>query len=825
MKALVCSVLMVAVASAAVEDDLRDADKYFDRGDWAKAASAYDRAIAESPGQVSAAAYGKRAAIFIILKDYKDGLAFVDRMRARVKDAPELLEQQALMLWETDRRDEAVAVAEKVVAARPAAFTNEKILGEYYASRDPAKTAAAYEAYLANRPSDLEAGDVLPRVRLAYADLALARVALGAGDDAGARDRYGKAAHELEIVETKHRKQPSAQVNADNGLCAAYTGLEKWDQAIPRCEKVAADGKHVDPNKSVYFNLATAYLARKQPGKARAVAIEFTKQRPNEARGFMLVGDTFFADRDWPHALDAYQQADKLVVPAETREKAQVSIRLGKTYRRMPDADGKNVQRAIDQLAPALAASPNNTELAIELADAYLAAGDGAKATAIAEKLIAEKPSPELHVLAGRGRFAQRQLVEARAHFEAAHQARPADVAIRRDLVIVIDEQAYDAGRDGKPLLEQALALDPESAPTLTDLAVLAIDRGDCDGAQPVLAKLERAPGADPVVRLRLLAKSDGCLSRPDAGKAVAAYAQAEQEASKANARLALAEIDTEYAPMIWDSDLLGAIAKLEIAVQIAGDDPESGPAAKRTVALAISRGGGRAMGQGRAADAVVDFERAAHDPALLHGSEPLAFDFSHALALLDAGRNDQAAKLFKGLAARGNQASYLKPPFGKLGGQLFAAYAAYRSGTIATRTQAAADLAKLRADAGTFAPKIDELVAATWEEIAVEQWRAGQAKLAAAALANADRTAPAAMTARLAVDRAALGLDKSKLGALEALGGTPPEALVNVGIVYDLLGRPRDAYDAWVKARGRGVQAPNLAKWIDAKKRIYGYP
>src|SRR5205814_8519916 len=103
----------------------------------------------------------------------------------------------------------------------------------------------------------------------------------------------------------------------------------------------------------------------------------------------------------------------------------------------------------------------------------------------------------QLLVIAGKGRFAQHQLAEARQHFEAAHQLRPTDVAIRRDLVFVIDEQAFDAGKDGKPLLDQALAIDPESAPTLTDLAVLAIERGDCDGAQPVLGKLEKAPGAD----------------------------------------------------------------------------------------------------------------------------------------------------------------------------------------------------------------------------------------------------------------------------------------------------------------------------------------
>ena len=55
-------------------------------------------------------------------------------------------------------------------------------------------------------------------------------------------------------------------------------------------------------------------------------------------------------------------------------------------------------------------------------------------------------------------------------------------------------------------------------------------------------------------------------------------------------------------------------------------------------------------------------------------------------------------------------------------------------------------------------------------------------------------------------------------------MAGNPVEALVDLGIVYDLLGRPKDAYDAWLRAKGRGANAHDLQKWIDAKKRIYGY-
>src|SRR5579863_4093663 len=135
----VATAVIVAVSSvavAAVEDDLRDGDKYFDQGEWKKAAAAFDRAIGKAPGEVSAEAYGKRAAIFIILKDMKGGLEFIEHAKARYPNAPEVLEQEALILWETEKRDDAIKVAEKVVSLRPATFTNQKIIGEYYAARD-----------------------------------------------------------------------------------------------------------------------------------------------------------------------------------------------------------------------------------------------------------------------------------------------------------------------------------------------------------------------------------------------------------------------------------------------------------------------------------------------------------------------------------------------------------------------------------------------------------------------------------------------------------------------------------------------------------------
>ncbi len=825
-------------AIAAIEDDLRDGDKFFEEGDWRRAATAFDHAIGKDPGQVPAVAYGKRAAIFIILKDYPAGLTFITRAKRRSSSlaaAPELLEQEALILWEIDRKDDAIKLAEQVVSTRPRTFSNQKLIGEYYSSRNPAKTVAAYEAYLANRPADLDQGDVLPRIRLGFAYLSVARATLGDGDDAGAQQLYAKAAAEFDVVQRKLGKRPNAQINAENGLCAAYTGMGRFDQAVTVCERVIQHPQRIDATGSVWFNLGTAYLARKQIKKARSAASEFTRVRKTEARGYMLIGDTFFADRDWGNALDQYLRAEKLL-KGQPRDQVQLSIRLGKTYRRLPSptAGSPNLAIAIDKLSAAWAANPGSAELAIELGGAYLEGKQDAKATALTDRLLAgqvlAKAPPEARasvlVLAGKSLFNQRKLKEARARFEAAQQLRPNDVTIQRGLVMTINEQAFESGRDPKlaqALLEQALPIDPSSPVTLTNLAVLAIERGECDGAQGQLVRLEQIRGRDEVTRTRLLARTYLCAARPDPRKASEAYAAAEREAKKSSAAPSLAEIYTEWAPLLWDTDLPGAIDKLELAVQTSAQDPDIGGAAKRNLALALFRRGWKLMRDGKPADAASDFERAARDPSVLEGTEPLAFDFAAALAQLEAGRTAEAAKLFKTIGSKGNSGAYLKNPYAKVGAQFFAAYANYRSATLPARQQAAVDFGKLENEPG-FGDKIRALLASTWELIAFDQWRAGQLGAAARSLASAEKYAAGDAVRRITMNKAALSLGKHDLPAIEQLAGNPPESLVNLGILYDQAGRARDAYDAWQRAKAKGVVSRELQRWIDAKKRIYGY-
>lgn len=821
----------IPIAAAAVEDDLRDGDKYFEDGDYKKAAAAYDRAINSSPGQVSAEAYGKRAAIFIILKDYKGGLEFVDRAKRQYPNAPEVLEQQALMLWQTNSKDEAIKVAEQVVKSRPQTFSNQLLIGEYYYGRDAMKTATAFEAYLANRPAEREGTDVLPRIRLGFSYLTIARSALGDGDEARTRTLYQKATEQFEFVQRKLGKKPNAMTNSNNGLCASYTGLGRWDQAISVCERVIQNPNHIDSTGSVWFNLATAYLARKQVKKARFAGTEFTRMRKNEARGYMLLGDTYFQERDWNDALDQYLRAEKLLRPSQQRENVQLSIRLGKTYRRLPapaSGNNPNLALAIDKLQTAATANPNSVELAVELGEAYLDARQDAKATALTDRLLGGKVEDEqrasLLVISGRALYNQKKLDEARQRFEDAHKLRPSDVQIKRRLVYTINEQAFAEGKDFKTaqkLLDEALAIDPGSTMTVQNSAVLLLDHDDCDAAQRQLMKLGGMRAHDELATQRLLGRSYLCARRPDVKKAAAAFADAEREAKKASAQLPLAEIYTEWAPLIWDADVNEAVEKLETAVQISAQNAQIGPPAKRNLALALYRRGWKLMREGKAGDAANDFERATRDPNVLKGNEPLAFEFSFALAMLDSGRAAEAAKSLRTLANKGNQSSYLKGAYARAGIDFFLAYATSRSTTGAARENACKQLERQQ---GQIGGRAKELVAACFEAVAYDHWRGGSWSNATKALAEADKYAVGEQNRRLSVDRAAMSLGRDKLAELERLNGNPVEALVNLGIIYDMIGRPKEAYEAWTRAKSRGYNSRDLQKWIDAKKRIYGY-
>ena len=196
-----------------------------------------------------------------------------------IQDGAAIYERSFAIIRAESELSRFAGVAERVVVRNPRSFLAQGLIGEYSATRDPKRTITAYEAYLQARPAELEKNDILPRVRLGFAYLARARLELRDGDEGDATADYRRAAEQLELVQRKFGKRANAQVNADNGLCAAYTGLGDFDRAIAVCERVSADPRKVDANGSVWFNLGVAYLAGELSlGEARERAVIATRR-------------------------------------------------------------------------------------------------------------------------------------------------------------------------------------------------------------------------------------------------------------------------------------------------------------------------------------------------------------------------------------------------------------------------------------------------------------------------------------------------------------------------------------------------------------------
>lgn len=401
------------VAWAQVEDDLREGDRFFDEKNWKKAAAAYDAAIRKYPSQVPPAAYSKRASIYLAEGNLEGGLAFIrDKAKQAHPDAPELLETEAAILWQLGKKGDAVPIAERAVAAKPSAFAAQYILGEYYAgAKNAAKTAAAYEAYLKHRPKEQEANDVVPLIRLGYAQLALGK--------------FEEARGQFETLQRRHSKRPHAATNARLGLCAVYAGLEKFDQAITICEQIDRKIRDRDTTGSVYYNLGRAYLEKKQYAKARAEATEYIRLRKGAAKGYILQGDTFFRQGDYERALERYREAEQRVKSNESDLQSKLAIQMGIAYTRLSRPD---YRAAIERLEAGRKQNPRNVEIVAALGGAYLATRDDKKVIDVTEPMVRDKEfdkrtaqqKRELLLLSGKAHYNQGKVSEARTRFEAA---------------------------------------------------------------------------------------------------------------------------------------------------------------------------------------------------------------------------------------------------------------------------------------------------------------------------------------------------------------------------------------------------------------------
>ena len=247
-----------------------------------------------------------------------------------------------------------------------------------------------------------------------------------------------------------------------------------------------------------------------------------------------------------------------------------------------------------------------------------------------------------------------------------------------------------------------------------------------------------------------------------------------------------------------------------------------------------IGKNGVSAGSTKQAEDALADLQRAIELGTLeSQGHERGNAECLAGLAAVQAGQY----KLARDLIARGKDDSCeLVTPYSRLGTELLAAFVTYRgSNAPSQREQLLKILPKLQSRAGSAAESaplqkmLRGLVFSTNLALAYDYYVSGRTKLVAATLHNAQKTQVRTSEdddSILEHNLAVVDVMEGRGGGekvFERLGSRPPEALVNLGILYDRRGEIRRALDLYRKAMERGARTSRLREWIDTKDRLLG--
>ena len=509
-----------AGAETEEEQAFQAAEAAFNSGRFDDAAPLYERAITLNPSRGEA--WIKRAVIHYKQRQYNEAVQLLRRGQQAVPGDLGIKAQLGLSLYRSGAQDVAVGLLEEVVAARPGMPDVQLQLATHYVRvGDGKKAVTAIEAY--GRARTGEAPD--PETQI--------QIRLIAGSAYLLNRQHPEAEREFDAV---LKLRPGDEV-ARLSLGQVFAARGDCSQAITIYERLL----QLAPKKPfVYFDLGNCYLKVNRRVEAEKMAAAYTQQRPKEAKGFLLLGDTRLESRDFAGALGAYDQARKLEPAAGT-----VDARMGKAY-----LGQRNFPAAVAVLEKALAARPGEVEIMTQLADAYAATRQPAeKLLAIGRELQRVAPPTDSEALTGSGLayYAAGEDAQAAQIFAAALQANPSARRARTGLQMALTRGAQGAIVKGEiaraeELLERALKLDPEALQANRNLALVQIMARKFEPAAKLLEGLLKKVPRDQVVN-RLLGRALLGLKRP--ADAVRAYETAAQSAQR-NRGPALAEINAE---------------------------------------------------------------------------------------------------------------------------------------------------------------------------------------------------------------------------------------------------------------------------------------
>lgn len=790
--------------NAGVAQLLQQANDAFAAGRLDDAASLFERVIVQDRSQLDA--YIKLSAIAYAKKDFAQAIARADAGLA-VQATDELRGKKAIALMASGKKDEGVKLAEQATAGGACLFDVQLALGQHYEKLPEPATqklaAEMYKKFLGCRPPELAKLDDQIRTKLALS-------ALKGGE-------FKMAETELQVLVKKKPDDSTAQ----QLLAAAYTGMGKYNEAIAKYQSLLSLAKS---QPGIYYNLGFALFKVGRYKDATSSANQYLASKKDE-KGYLLLGDVQLAEKNYAGALASFQSAEKL-----NPQGTQPKLRMAEVYFKQ-----KAFAKAKPILEKAVSANSSDMELLRKLGETYLALKDPQAMGVLAKVAKAQPDNADAQVSLGKAQLENKKLSEAKTSFRAALKLAEGNVEAKTGLVTVLNREAgvaFDAGKwaDAQTTLDEAVQLDPASAMSQRNLALVYMQQGKFGEAVRTLGvPLKKQP--NDLILNRLLARAQ--LGAKKTGDAIETYQRAEATAVQQRQEPVLAEIYAELCPLLMameSPNLDDIVTKLERA-NTAGvrANPELAKVVKRNLALALFRRGMERL-RAKNGDGVSDLRRAQEDPSILTAKEPQLFAFAYGLALLTTNTEqaaNEAIGLFSKLDAK-MTASFLRPPYDKLGPDFFKAYANYMQDSPAKRDQAAETFQSVLKKAGSspLAGKIRDLIRSSYELKAYDAWRSENFKQAKEDLKNAQKFATTgAQKAELEVNLAVLDMDKDRSGAkrtFDSYKGTTPEALVNLGIILDLEGDSRGALDAWQDAQKRGVGG-KVRDWIEAKKKILG--
>lgn len=791
MVAALAAVMTIAVAPPAAvaqrdQDEesqllVEEAKRALAKKSYKRAGELLDRALRVSPRRIDL--YVLRASIHGIAGEHPAAVALLDRARKLAPDNAGVLTALGIQLVQAGRAGDGVPLLEKMVAADPARYDAQLVLGRHYAKQaDWSPSAKAFTAYFAHRPKALAGEDVIHRL-----------------DHAGATLRSGDAQAALALY------QQVLAVDKQDEM--ARLGVA-WSTAALSCKKAMPVLDGIGDLESKYAEVSLVRgrcaLLLNRVDEALARAERYRKAAPDSVLGWALLGDVRIAQRNWKEAEVAFQRAAEKE-PGD----GVIAFKLARTERML----GKHAAAAERLRA---AGPPRNFEddWTLEYGEALLALK---QAQPLRDHIAPWMKTHEGHAtgefLLGTSLYFLGENTAAVPHLDRAlsgGEPRAARVLVDALNTLAVAAVAKKDIDDALRFLDQAEAAGG-GALTSRNLGAVLVAKGDTDRAIAVLKK-----GADDAPTLHLLARAyHGDKKYEEARltftKSVKMYGK--------DARAIAVLRDLASSEM--------AAGRGEEAVQALDQALALAPSAQKrdleSVRLATARSAATdAMRSGRFAVAVRilrGVEKSAEGEALTH----LRCDL--ALAATGAAQRDLALEILRGLERAKAKCQFVAPA-DEIGVPILIAW---NEGATLRRARKAMDrLEALRRKAtGVAEPLVRQAAGDIALRAAAEAYAGGASKSAQSFLAMArvhDKRSPE-LAHNLAVLAIASGNVDDAINVLTGLANEVPEARINLGIAYEKKGEPLKALAAWKAAAAAGARYGALKDWIEAKERFWGSP